>query len=64
LIFDDELGAASKPGNSAEGIEGHANVWADAEYGLFWDGFGDAGVDLPGDVMRSLGQVKSENEMN
>jgi len=49
LIFDDELGAGFEAWKFAEGIEGHANVWADAEYGLFWDGFGDAGVDLPGD---------------
>ena len=49
MIFDDELGAGFEAWKFAEGIEGHADVGADAEYGLFWDWFGDAGVYLPGD---------------
>ena len=37
---------------------GHANIWTDAEDGLFWDGVGDAGVYLPGDSDNILGSGK------
>lgn len=49
LVFDDELGAGFEAGECSEGIKGHANVWADTEHGLFWNGFGNAGIYLPGD---------------
>ena len=49
MVFDDELVAGFEAGKCLEGVEGDAYLWADAEYGLFWDGFGDAGVDLAGD---------------
>ena len=35
--------------NVSKGVEGDADVWADAKYRLFWNGFGDASVDLAGD---------------
>ena len=49
MVFDDELGAGFEARECSEGIEGQADVWADAEDGLFWNGFGDAGIYLPGD---------------
>ena len=49
MIFDDELGAGFEAWKFTKGIKGHADVWADAEKGLFGNGFGDAGVYLPGD---------------
>lgn len=58
MILDDKLGAGFEAGKSLEGVEGYADVGADAEKGLFGDGFGDAGIYLPGDGDEVFGPGK------